>query len=156
MDLLNVAVARLNMWVTGLPSVQSGGSTSLKAPGELAMSESQRGRSILCKFGVHNARHCFGVLDNLNFFSEDAFLSDCQAQRDYLGSQAEETKLLPLYLPTDPHAFEVIQRVASFDYHDDYHTTANISAFDDWAKDLINKGILPKNNLRTSKSVADC
>ncbi|MEJ2027230.1 MAG: 23S rRNA (adenine(2503)-C(2))-methyltransferase RlmN [Limibacillus sp.] len=33
--------------------------------------------------GVHNARHCFGVLDNLNFFSVEAFLNDCQAHRDY-------------------------------------------------------------------------
>jgi len=143
MDLLNVAVARLNLWVTGLPSVQSGGSTSLKAPGDEAVSEGQRGRSILCKFGVHNARHCFGVLDNLNFFSEDAFLSDCQAHREYLAHQPEESILLPLCLPTDPQAFEVIQRVASFDYHDDYHTTANLNAFDDWAKEVVEKGLLP-------------
>jgi len=144
MDLLNVAVARLNMWVTGLPSVQSGGSTSLKAPGNLAVSEGQRGRSILCKFGVHNARHCFGVLDNLNFFSENAFLSDCQAQREFLSNNSDNLNLLPLHLPGDPQAFEVIQRVASFDYHDDYHTTANLSAFDNWANDVIAKGILPE------------
>ena len=144
MNLLNVAVARLNMWVTGLPSVQSGGSTSLKRPGDSAISEGQRGRAILCKFGVHNARHCFGVLDNLNFFSEEAFLSDCQMQREYVSDHREVSELLPLYLPADPQAFEVIQRVASFDYHDDYHTTANLNAFDDWAKDVIAKGILPQ------------
>jgi len=37
MNLLNVAVARLNMWVTGLPSVQSGGSTGEKTPSAQAM-----------------------------------------------------------------------------------------------------------------------
>ncbi len=147
MDLMNVAVARLNMWVTGLPSVQSGGSTSLKEPGESAVSEGRRARTILCEFGVHNARHCFGVLDNLNFFSEESFLSDCQAQREYLSDPTAESKLLPLYLPADSQAFEVIQRVASFDYHDDYHTTANLKAFDDWAHDVIEKGNLPEKKL---------
>ncbi len=147
MDLLNVAVARLNMWVTGLPSVQSGGSTSLKTPGDLAVSEGQRGRSILCKFGVHNARHCFGVLDNLNFFSEDSFLSDCQAHREYVSNHTDDSNLLPLYLTPDPHAFEVIQRVASFDYHDDYHTTANLSAFDNWARDVVERGMLPQKTM---------
>ena len=74
MNLLNAAVARLNMWVTGLPSVQSGGSTEEKTPNAKALADGNRGRRILCDFGVHNARHCFGVLDNLNFFSEAAFI----------------------------------------------------------------------------------
>lgn len=55
MDLLNVAVARLNMWVTGLPTVQSGGSTEEKIPGEKAAADGARGRRILCDFGVHQA-----------------------------------------------------------------------------------------------------
>ena len=49
----------------------------------------------------------------------------------------------PLHLPQDPQAVEVIQRVASSDYHVDQHTTANLSAFDDWARDLDEKGLLP-------------
>ena len=52
----------------------------------------------------------------------------------------------PLYVPADPLAFEVIQRVASCDYHADYHTTANLSAFDDWAQDLEAKGLLPADS----------
>jgi hypothetical protein len=52
--------------------------------------------------------------------------------------------LIPLYLPPDPLAPEVIYRVASYDYHVDQHTTANFSAFDDWARDLAEKGLLPK------------
>jgi trimethylamine---corrinoid protein Co-methyltransferase len=143
MNLLNVAVARLNMWVTGLPTVQSGGSTSAKTPSHQAVADGLRGRSILCKFGVHNARHCFGVLDNLNFFSEESFLSDCQTHRDYLSAQADRFELLPLHLTEDTQTFEVIQRVASCDYHDDSHTTANLSAFDDWARTVIEKGLIP-------------
>jgi len=144
MNLLNVAVARLNMWVTGIPSVQSGGSTGEKAPSAQALSDGKRGRQELCDFGVHNARHCFGVLDNLNFFSEDAFWYDCQAQREYLAFRKSAMELKPLYLPEDNQAFDVIQRVASRDYHVDYHTTANLSVFDDWARTIIDQGFLPE------------
>lgn len=144
MNLLNVAVARLNMWVTGLPSVQSGGSTGEKEPSVQALSDGKRGRRVLCEFGVHNARHCFGVLDNLNFFSEEALCHDCQAHREYLKTRGDANGLKPLYLPTDDHAFDVIQRVGSCDYHVDYHTTANLGAFDNWAKTVIDKGLLPE------------
>ncbi|MBW2584276.1 MAG: trimethylamine methyltransferase family protein [Deltaproteobacteria bacterium] len=144
MNLLNVAVARLNMWVTGIPSVQSGGSTGEKTPSAQALSDGKRGRQELCDFGVHNARHCFGVLDNLNFFSEDAFWYDCQAQREYLAFHKGAMELKPLYLPEDNQAFDVIQRVASRDYHVDYHTTANLSVFDDWARTIIDQGFLPE------------
>jgi len=144
MNLLNVAVARLNMWVTGIPSVQSGGSTGEKTPSVQALSDGKRGRQELCDFGVHNARHCFGVLDNLNFFSEDAFWYDCQAQREYLAFRKGTMELKPLYLPEDNQAFDVIQRVASRDYHVDYHTTANLSVFDDWARTINDQGFLPE------------
>lgn len=142
MDLLNVAVARLNMWVTGLPSVQSGGSTEEKAPGEKALADGMRGRQILCDFGVHNARHCFGVLDNLNFFSEEAFLKDCEAHRQYLKTAGLPGELKPLCFPADAQAFDVVSRVASGDYHVDFHTTANISAFDDWARAVAERGLV--------------
>jgi hypothetical protein len=33
--------------------------------------------------------------------------------------------------------------VASSDYNVDSHTTANFSAFDDWAQNLDTKGLLP-------------
>jgi len=143
MNLLNVAVARLNLWVTGLPSVQSGGSTAEKTPGGRALADGVRGRRILCEFGVHNARHCFGVLDNLNFFSMEAFEGDCDAQRQYQRHRSAEAELKPLRLPRDDQAFDVIQRVASCDYHDDYHTTAHITAFDDWAADMARSNLLP-------------
>jgi trimethylamine--corrinoid protein Co-methyltransferase len=144
MNLLNVAVARLNMWVTGLPSVQSGGSTGEKTPNPAALLDGKRGRKILCEFGVHNARHCFGVLDNLNFFSVEAFLNDCQAHRDYSKSAMKADEFMPLYLPRDPYAFDVIQRVASCDYHMDQHTTANLSVFDEWGATVVAHGLLPE------------
>ena len=143
MNLLNVAVARLNVWVTGLPSVQSGGSTEEKSPNAKALKDGIRGRRILCEFGVHNARHCFGVLDNLNFFSIEAFIRDCEAHRQYCKTRANPSGLKPLYVPADPLALDVIGRVASCDYHVDQHTTANLFAFDDWARDLGQKGLLP-------------
>jgi len=143
MNLLNVAVARLNMWVTGLPSVQSGGSTEEKSPNAKALKDGVRGRRILCEFGVHNARHCFGVLDNLNFFSTEAFIKDCEAHRQYCSTRANLSGLKPLCVPADPLAMDVIGRVASCDYHVDQHTTANLFAFDDWARDLGQKGLLP-------------
>ncbi|MEJ2170555.1 MAG: trimethylamine methyltransferase family protein [Desulfobacterales bacterium] len=144
MNLLNVAVARLNLWVTGLPCVQSGGSTSEKIPNERALQDGQRGRQTLCDFGVHCARHCFGVLDNLNFFSEEAFQADCRAHRQYLASRQDAGALMPLYLPEDHQAFDVIQRVASADYHVDFHTTANLNAFDNWAQTVVANGLLPQ------------
>lgn len=47
MNLLNVAVARLNMWVVGLSTVQSGGSTGEKQPGDQALADGKRGRRML-------------------------------------------------------------------------------------------------------------
>ncbi len=143
MDMLNVAVSRINTWITGLPTVQSGGSTEQKEPGEQALADGMRGKRTLTEFGVHNARHCFGVLDNLNFFSEEAFVQDCESYRQYKKDKSPTFILKPLYTPEDPQAYEVISRVASGDYHVDYHTTANISAFDDWAKLASEKGVLP-------------
>ena len=144
MDMLNVAVSRLNMWVTGLPTVQSGGSTEAKEPGAQALADGMRGKRILTEFGVHNIRHCFGVLDNLNFFSLEAFAQDCESYRQYVKTKGDSFVLKPLYTPEDPKAFEVISNVASGDYHVDYHTTANISAFDDWARLAEEKSVLPK------------
>jgi len=83
-------------------------------------------------------------MDNLNFFSIEAIIKDCDAQRHNLKNRVDQPGVKPLHLPTDPEAFEVIQRVASYDYHVDYHTTANISAFDDRTRDLAEKGLLPK------------
>jgi len=144
MDMLNVAVSRVNTWITGLPAVQSGGSTERKEPGVQALADGMRGKRILTEFGVHNARHCFGVLDNLNFFSEEAFIQDCESYRQYRKEKNGSFVLKPLYTPEDPQAFDVISHVASGDYHVDYHTTANISAFDDWARVAEAKGVLPR------------
>jgi len=143
MNLLNAAVARLNLWATGLPAVQSGGSTDRSAPGPEALRDGIRGRGILCSFGVHCARHCFGVLDNLNFFSEEAFEQDCEAHRQFLRELPEHGEPRPLLLPRDPRALEVIERVGSRDYAGDLHTTANLTAFHDWARRLREAGGLP-------------
>ncbi|HDR16567.1 MAG TPA: trimethylamine--corrinoid methyltransferase, partial [Desulfobacteraceae bacterium] len=51
--LINSAMARLNLWVTGFPSAQSGGSTSIidDIPG--AVEESGLSRNTLREYGVH-------------------------------------------------------------------------------------------------------
>jgi len=144
MNMLNVAVSRINTWITGLPTVQSGGSTEEKEPGAQALADGMRGKRILTEFGIHNGRHCFGALDNLNYFSEEAFIQDCQSYRQYRKERANTFVLKPLHTPEDPQAFEVISKVASGDYHVDYHTTANISAFEDWEKLAEEKGVLPE------------
>jgi hypothetical protein len=51
--------------------------------------------------------------------------------------------LKPLHIPADDQALEVIRRVAGGDYYVDYHTTAHISVFDDWAAGLEAEGLLP-------------
>lgn len=150
MNMLNVAVSRINTWITGLPTVQSGGSTEKKEPGAEALADGIRGKRILTEFGIHNCRHCFGVLDNLNFFSEDAFVDDCESYRHYRKEKGDTFTLKPLYTPEDTHAFEVISKVASCDYHMDYHTTANITAFENWAKLAEENGVLPERKSGTT------
>ena len=65
-------------------------------PNGKALEDGLRGREILCDFGVHNARHCLGVLDNLNFFSIEAFVNDCEAQRQYQKNRVEQPGVKPL------------------------------------------------------------
>ena len=67
------------------------------------------------------------------------------AEREYLEFDKGATPLRPLHLPEDHEAFDVIQRVASCDYHVDYHTTANLTAFDDWAATTAAHGLLPQD-----------
>jgi len=55
-----------------------------------------------------------------------------------LAALSDNVRLLTL-----PLASEIIYRVASHDYHVDQPTTANFSAFDGWARDLSQKGLLP-------------
>ena len=67
--LINAALARVNTWITGFPSAQTGGSTSLTDVTHQAVFESELSRNSLRKYGVHILRHAMGALGSLNFFS---------------------------------------------------------------------------------------
>jgi trimethylamine--corrinoid protein Co-methyltransferase len=66
---INAALARVNTWITGFPSAQTGGSTSLPDVTPQALTDSELSRNALRKYGVHILRHAMGALGSLNFFS---------------------------------------------------------------------------------------
>ena len=110
--LLNEAMARLNLWVAGFPSAQSGGSTSVSQDLHQAIEESKNSRNKLRRYGAHMVRHAFGALGNLQFFNRHKFEEDCKAEtearktidRNAIG----EISVLPLFIPSDEHALEAI------------------------------------------------
>ena len=63
---INAALARVNTWITGFPSAQTGGSTSLMELTPQAVYESESSRNSLRKYGVHIVRHAMGALGSLN------------------------------------------------------------------------------------------
>ena len=80
--IINSAMARLNLWVTGFPSAQSGGSTSIVNDIPAAVEESERSRNTLRLYGVHILRHAMGAMGNLNYFSLEKFIEDCERERN--------------------------------------------------------------------------
>ena len=82
--IINSAMARLNMWITGFPSAQSGGSTSVIDNIPVAVEESELSRNTLREYGVHILRHAMGALGSLNYFSLDKFIA-YTAQHHKLG-----------------------------------------------------------------------
>ena len=114
--LINEAMARLNLWITGFPSAQSGGSTSLSEDTQEAIEESRINRNRMRRYGFHIIRHAFGALGNLNFFSLHKFSEDCKMEaearagfrKDVLGG----LDVLPNFLPADDHAIQAIEELA--------------------------------------------
>lgn len=139
--LINAAMARLNLWVTGYPSAQSGGSTSLTEFSPESVLESELSRNTLRKYGVHVLRHAMGALGSLNFFSLLKFEEDCHREREsvriFNQSQKPETGVIPLYLPVDPNAMGGLREIAqkgnpkSAD-----HTLTNVESFMKWEKTI--------------------
>ncbi len=129
-------MARVNTWITGLPSAQSGGSTSLTDVTLQAVSESELSRNTLRKYGVHVIRHAMGALGSLNFFSLEKFMDDCERERhskQIFGSVPKDRGVIPLYFPADDEALAGIRQIAekgnpkSAD-----HTLKNVDAFRLW------------------------
>jgi len=134
--LINAAMARVNNWITGYPSAQSGGSTSLTDVTIQAVSESELSRNSMRKYGVHVVRHAMGALGSLNFFSIEKFLEDCERERRSKQIFAESPKdrgVIPMYFPADDEALAGIREIAekgnpkSAD-----HTLKNVDSFRLW------------------------
>jgi trimethylamine--corrinoid protein Co-methyltransferase len=136
--LINAAMARVNLWVAGYPSAQSGGSTSITEVNPEALSESELSRNTLRKYGVHILRHAMGALGSLNFFSLQKFVEDCErerrSERTFLDNQANKG-VIPLYFPADDSALEGIREIAEKGNPKNAdHTLRNVEAFMSWEK----------------------
>ena len=145
--LINAAMARVNTWITGFPSAQSGGSTSLTDVTLQAVSESELSRNSLRKYGVHVVRHAMGALGSLNFFSLEKFLEDCERERrseQTFDQSPKDRGVIPMYFPADDQAMAGIREIAekgnpkSAD-----HTLKNVDSFRLW-EDTINQAAKKK------------
>jgi trimethylamine--corrinoid protein Co-methyltransferase len=131
-SLTNSAMARLNTWITGLPSAQSGGSTSVTDDLQTAIAESDLNRSMMRKYGVHIVRHALGALGSLTFFSLPKFREDCRreaaARKEFV-----RNGVVPLYLPSDNQAFQGIREMAEKgNPRSTDHALYNVKSFMDW------------------------
>lgn len=145
--LINSAMARVNTWITGFSSAQSGGSTSLTDVTIQSVSESELSRNLLRKYGVHIVRHAMGALGSLNFFSLEKFLEDCERERRSKQTFEESPKdrgVIPMYFPSDDQALAGIREIAekgnpkSAD-----HTLKNVDSFRLW-ENTINEAAKKK------------
>jgi trimethylamine--corrinoid protein Co-methyltransferase len=138
--IINSAMARLNMWVTGLPSAQSGGSTSIIDDIPLAVEESELSRNTLREYGVHILRHSLGTLGSLNYFSLDKFIQDCERERDArrIWMETRHDFVIPLLVPEDKQVIagirEIIQKGGPKNAD---HTLNNIDSFNQWHAKLV-------------------
>lgn len=137
--LINSAMARLNLWVTGMASAQSGGSTSITNNIPAAVEESELSRNKLRMYGVHILRHAMGALGNLNFFSLEKFIQDCQRERKArkMWLMTRHDFLIPLYLPEDKNVVYGIREIAEKGGPKNAdHTLNNVGAFYSWHEKL--------------------
>ncbi|WP_300464927.1 trimethylamine methyltransferase family protein [Desulfobacula sp.] len=133
---INAALARVNMWITGFPSAQTGGSTSLPEVTFQALLDSELSRNTMRKYGVHIVRHAMGALGSLNFFSLEKFLEDCQRERRsrmIFDAMPKDIGVIPMYFPADDQALEGIRKIAQKgDPKNADHTLKNVDSFRQW------------------------
>ena len=134
---INAALARVNTWITGFPSAQTGGSTSLTDVTPQAVSESELSRNALRKYGVHIVRHAMGALGSLNFFSLEKFMQDCERERHsrmiFESIPERDTGVIPMYFPGDDQALAGIREIAEKgNPRVSDHTLKNVDAFRGW------------------------
>jgi trimethylamine--corrinoid protein Co-methyltransferase len=134
--LINAAMARVNRWVTGFPSAQSGGSTSITEMTPEAVTESELSRNTLRKYGAHIVRHAMGALGNLNYFSLEKLIEDCERERrsaEQFETQRQQQGIIPLYFPGDADALAGIREIAEKGNPKDAdHTLMNVESFMLW------------------------
>ena len=138
--LINAALARVNTWITGFPSAQSGGSTSLFDVTPRALTDSELSRNALRKYGVHIIRHAMGALGSLNFFSLEKFVEDCDRERrskkDF-DNMPKDQGVIPMYFPGDPDALSGIREIAEKgNPRDADHTLRNVDSFNRWEETI--------------------
>ena len=133
---INAALARINIWITGFPSAQTGGSTSLPDVTPRALADSELSRNALRKYGVHIVRHAMGALGSLNFFSLEKFIEDCERERrsrKLFDAIPEGLGMIPLYFPEDHQALSGIREIAEKGNPKNAdHTLKNVDAFSQW------------------------
>jgi trimethylamine--corrinoid protein Co-methyltransferase len=141
--IINSAMARLNLWVTGFPSAQSGGSTSIIYDIPAAVKESEISRNTMRLYGVHILRHAMGAMGNLNYFSLEKLIQDCERERiDRLQwLRTRHDFVVPLHMPEDPNAFEGIREIVEKGGAKNAdHTLRNVDAFAKWHQVLAEAG----------------
>ena len=138
--LINAAMARVNNWITKLPSAQSGGSTSIAELTSEAVIESELSRNTLRNYGAHIVRHAMGAMGSLNFFSLEKFEEDCERERKNLqlfSSAPQDRGVIPLYTPVDPESMEGIREIAEKGGPKNAeHTLRNVDSFFSWEKSI--------------------
>jgi len=138
--LINAAMARVNTWITKLPSAQSGGSTSALEVTRQSVLESELSRNTMRKYGVHVVRHALGALGSLNFFSLDKFLQDCEREREAQAIFAiapRDKGIIPMYFPTDEQAMAGIREIAEKGGPKNAeHTLRNVESFLIWEQTI--------------------
>jgi trimethylamine--corrinoid protein Co-methyltransferase len=144
---INAAMARVNTWINGFPSAQTGGSTSLLQVTPRALTDSELSRNTLRKYGVHILRHAMGALGNLNFFSLEKFEKDCERERrsrDIFESIPQDIGMIPLHFPGDDQALEGIREIAEKGCPKNAdHTLKNVDSFRQW-EDTISQAAKKK------------
>ncbi len=133
---INAAMARVNTWITHFPSAQTGGSTSLPDATPQALLDSELSRNTLRKYGVHIVRHAMGALGNLNFFSLEKFLEDCERERrskKIFDAMPKDLGVIPMLFPADDLALEGIREIAEKGNPKNAdHTLINVDSFRQW------------------------
>ncbi len=145
---INAAMARLNTWITNFPSAQTGGSTSLSDVTSQALIDSELSRNSLRKYGVHIVRHAMGALGNLNFFSLEKFIEDCERERrsrEIFDAIPKDKGMIPLYFPGDDQALAGIREIAEKGSNPRLadHTLQNVDSFRQW-ENIINQAAKKK------------